>query len=75
MSQDFETRIVRLEVTTDNHAEDIKELRKASVDMTKALGAIEKTLAQIKYLAVGALAVVIAQSIGLDKAVRVIFGA
>jgi hypothetical protein len=70
----LETRVVRLEVTTDNHAEDIKELRKSSVDLTKALGAIEKTLAQIKYIAVGALAVVIAQSVGIDKAFKFLFG-
>ena len=35
---------------------------------------IEKNLAQIKYLAIGALAVVVAQTIGLDKAIRLLFG-
>ena len=36
--------------------------------------AIEKNLAQIKYIAIGALAVVLAQTVGLDKAFRIIFG-
>ena len=70
----LETRVVRLEVTTDNHAEDIKELRKANVEITQTLGAIDKTLAQIKYIAFGALAVVLAQTIGLDKAIKLLFG-
>lgn len=71
---DLENRVVKLEVTTENHAEDIKELRENSADMKITLHAIEKNLNQIKYLAIGALAVVIAQTMGIDKALRVILG-
>jgi len=71
----LENRVVRLEVKTDNHDEDIKELRKSTSDLSKTMANIEKNLSQIKYLALGALAVVIAQSIGLDKAIKVLFGA
>ena len=74
MSELIENRVVRLEVRTDNHEEDIKELRSSHTDLKKTMSSIEKNLAQIKYLAIGALAVVVAQTIGLDKAIRMIFG-
>ena len=70
----LENRVVRLEVQIDNHEEDIKELRGSHTDLKKAMNSIEKNLAQIKYIAIGALAVVVAQTIGLDKAIRIIFG-
>jgi predicted nucleic acid-binding Zn-ribbon protein len=74
MSELLENRVVRLEVQIDNHEEDIKELRGSHMDLKKAMSSIEKNLAQIKYLAIGALAVVVAQTVGLDKAIRMIFG-
>jgi hypothetical protein len=43
--------------------------------MKETLYSIEKNLNQIKYLAVGALSMAIAQSIGLDKAFKFIMGA
>jgi uncharacterized coiled-coil protein SlyX len=70
----LENRVVRLEIKTDNHEEDIKELRKSANDLSKAMASIEKNLAQIKYLAIGAFAVVLAQSVGLDKAVKLLLG-
>jgi len=75
MSDQLETRVVRLEVNQANHAEDIKELRESHTDMKTTMDSIEKNLSQIKYLALGALVVIIAQTIGLDKAIKVLFGA
>ena len=75
MTDQLETRVVRLEVTQQNHAEDIKELRETTLDLSTTIHSIEKNLSQIKYIAIGALAVVVAQSIGLDKAIKVLFGA
>ena len=75
MSDQLETRVVRLEVNQANHAEDIKELRETTLDMKTTMHSIEKNLSQIKYLALGALVVIIAQTIGLDKAIKVLFGA
>jgi uncharacterized coiled-coil protein SlyX len=75
MSDQLETRVVRLEVTQQNHAEDIKELRETTVDLAATMHSIEKNLSQIKYIAVGALVVIVAQTIGLDKAIRILFGA
>lgn len=74
MSDQLETRVIRLEVNQANHAEDIKELRETTVDLKQTMHSIEKNLSQIKYIAIGALAVVVAQSIGLDKAIRLLFG-
>jgi uncharacterized coiled-coil protein SlyX len=70
---DLENRVVKLEVTTDNHAEDIKELRATSADLKLTLHAIEKSLNQIKYLAIGALAVVILQTAGVEKVIPLLF--
>jgi len=74
MSDQLETRVVRLEVTQANHEDDIKELRKSATDLSKAMASIEKNLAQIKYIAIGALAVVLTQSLGLDRAIKLLFG-
>ena len=74
MSELLENRVIRLEVQIDNHEEDIKELRGSHMDLKKTMGSIEKNLAQIKYIAIGALAVVVAQSMGIDKAIKLLFG-
>lgn len=74
IAEALENRVVRLEIKTDNHGDDIKELRKSANDLSKAMASIEKNLAQIKYIAIGALAVVVAQSMGIDKAVKLLFG-
>ena len=68
----LETRVVKLEVRSENHDEDIKELRESHLDMKTTMHSIEKSLNQIKYLAIGALAVVVAQSMGLDQAVKLL---
>jgi uncharacterized coiled-coil protein SlyX len=73
-AEGLENRVVRLEIKTDNHEEDIKELRKSATDLSKAMASIEKNLAQIKYLAIGAFAVVLAQTMGLDKAIKLLLG-
>jgi len=74
MSDQLENRVVRLEIKADNHEDDIKELRKSATDLSKAMASIEKNLAQIKYIAIGALAVVVTQSFGLDRAIKLLFG-
>jgi len=38
------------------------------------MSSIEKNLSQIKYIVVGALAVLVAQSFGLEKAIKLIMG-
>lgn len=67
---ELEHRIIKLELKVDDHAGELKKLQDISVDLRKSLAGIEKTLAQIKYLAMGAVAVVVAQSVGIDKAIK-----
>lgn len=67
---ELEHRIIKLELKVDDHAEELKKLQDISADLRKSLAGIEKTLAQIKYLAMGAVAVVVAQSVGIDKALK-----
>ena len=67
---ELEHRIIKLELKVDDHAEELKKLQDMSSDLRKSLAGIEKTLAQIKYLAMGAVAVVVAQSVGIDKAIK-----
>jgi len=74
INEALENRVVRLEIKTDNHEDDIKELRKSATDLSKAMASIEKNLAQIKYIAIGALAVVVTQSLGLDRSIKLLFG-
>ena len=74
MTDQLETRVVRLEVNQANHAEDIKELRDTTADLASTMHSIEKNLSQIKYIATGALAVVVTQSLGLDRAIKLLFG-
>lgn len=67
---ELEHRIIKLELRVDDHQEELKKLQDISSDLRKSLAGIEKTLAQIKYLAMGAVAVVVAQSVGIDKAIK-----
>lgn len=70
---ELEHRIIKLELRVDDHQDELKKLQDISSDLRKSLAGIEKTLAQIKYLAMGAVAVVVAQSVGIDKALKFIF--
>lgn len=67
---ELEHRIIKLELRVDDHQEELKKLQDISSDLRKSLAGIEKTLSQIKYLAMGAVAVVVAQSVGIDKAFK-----
>lgn len=67
---ELEHRIIKLELMVDDHRDELKKLQDISADLRTSLAIIEKTLSQIKYLAMGAVAVVVAQSIGLDKSLK-----
>lgn len=69
---ELEHRVIKLELRVDDHQEELKKLQDISSDLRKSLAGIEKTLAQIKYLAMGAVAVVVAQSVGIEKALKLI---
>jgi uncharacterized coiled-coil protein SlyX len=67
---ELEHRVIKLELRVDDHAEELKKLQDISTDLRNSLAGIEKTLAQIKYLAMGAVAVVLAQTVGLKEALK-----
>jgi uncharacterized coiled-coil protein SlyX len=67
---ELEHRIIKLELRVEDHAEDLKRLQDISESLKKSLIGIEKTLSQIKWIATGAVVVIVAQTIGLDKAIK-----
>ncbi len=71
----LEHRVVKLEFRADSTDTLLKEMRDEARVFEKSISTIEKTLNQIKYLAMGAAAVVSAQFIGLDKAIKLLLGA
>jgi uncharacterized coiled-coil protein SlyX len=67
---ELEHRIIKLELRVEDHAEDLKRLQDISESLKKSLIGIEKTLSQIKWIATGAVVVIVAQTIGVDKAIK-----
>lgn len=63
-------RLLKLEIIVEGHAEDLRELSNTSKMLKSSLDAIEKTLQQIKYLAIGGAAVLIANEVGITQAIK-----
>lgn len=70
MKMELEHRVIKLELRVDDHQEELKKLQDISSDLRNSLAGIEKTLSQIKYLAMGAVAVVLIQALGFEKALK-----
>jgi septal ring factor EnvC (AmiA/AmiB activator) len=69
---ELEHRVIKLELRVEDHAEDLKRLQDISDSMKKSLAGIEKTLAQIKWIATGAVVALFGQAMGLDKVMKII---
>lgn len=67
---ELEHRIIKLELRVDNHQDDLKKLSDMSRALQSSLISIEKTLAQIKWLASGAVIAIFGQAMGLDKILK-----
>lgn len=67
---ELEHRVIKLELRVDNHSEDLKKLTNISESLRSSLVSIEKTLAQIKWLAAGAIIAIFGQATGLDKILK-----
>lgn len=67
---ELEHRVIKLELRVDDHADELKELQGVSNDLRKSLAGIEKTLAQIKWIATGAVVAILWQTMGLDKVLK-----
>jgi VanZ family protein len=70
----IEHRVIKLELRVQDHAEELKKLQDISTDLRKSLSGIEKSLNQIKYLAMGAVLVVLTQSMGITSVLKIIIG-
>lgn len=67
---ELEHRVIKLELRVEDHAEELKKLQDISADLRTALTSIERTLTQIKWLATGVAAAMVAQSMGIDKLLK-----
>ena len=72
MQEQLEHRVIKLELKVEDHAAELKKLQDISVDLRSSLSGIEKTLNQIKYLAIGAVLVIISQSIGVSNVLKLL---
>ena len=70
----IEHRVIKLELRVQDHAEELKKLQDISTDLRNSLSGIEKSLNQIKYLAMGAVLVVLTQSMGITSVLKLIVG-
>lgn len=70
----IEHRVIRLELKVDDHTEELKELRSTSKALSLALNGIEKTLQQIKWLAMGGALVMFGKELGVEKVLKIILG-
>jgi predicted nucleic acid-binding Zn-ribbon protein len=69
---ELEHRIIKLELRVDDHQEELQKLQDISSDLRKSLAGIEKTLAQIKWIATGAIVVILAQSMGIPQVLKML---
>lgn len=69
---ELEHRVIKLELRVEDHSEDLKRLQDISDSLKKSLMGIEKTLAQIKWIATGAVVAFAGQVLGFDKIVKMI---
>jgi hypothetical protein len=74
MAEQIEHRVIKLELKVEDHAEELKKLQDISTDLRNSLTGIEKTLNQIKYLAMGAVFVIVAQSVGITNILKMFIG-
>ena len=68
--ENLEHRVIKLELRVEDHAEDLKRLQDISDSLKKSLAGIEKTLAQIKWLAIGGTITLVANEVGIIKILK-----
>lgn len=74
MQEHIEHRVIKLELKVDDHANELKKLQDISSVLSASLSSIEKTLNQIKYLATGAVLVILAQTMGISNVLKLFVG-
>lgn len=69
-NETIDQRVLKLELIVEGHQEDLRELRDASKMLKTSLEAIEATLQQIKYLVIGGAVVLLANEVGIVRAIK-----
>lgn len=70
--QELENRVSKVEWTLEHHAEALEGLQDSTADFRKSLHAIEATLSQIKWFAIGASALYFADQFGITQAFKLL---
>jgi chlorite dismutase len=70
--QEIENRLTKAEFRLDHHDRTLDALQDSSEDFRKSLHAIEATLSQIKWFAMGASALYFADSMGITQAFKLL---
>ena len=65
--EDYKPRLDRLEWRVDSHSEQLTRLNEQTADLKLELNNSNKSLMQIKWIAVGAALVIAGQSMGLGN--------
>jgi len=68
----LETRLTKLEWKAHEHGEEIREVKKTALELSKALRDISACLQQIKFTAFGAVAMFLASQLGLTEAISIV---
>lgn len=72
--ENIEHRVIRLELKVDDHEEELTELRSTSKILSSSLSGIEKTLHQLKWLAMGGALVMFWKELGVENVLAIILG-
>jgi GTP cyclohydrolase II len=70
--QEIENRLTKAEFRLDHHEKTLDALQDSTEDFRKSLHAIEATLSQIKWFAMGASALYFADSMGLTQVFKLL---
>ena len=73
MSTELEPRVNKLEWRVDNHSKQLTRLHNQTSELREELHNINKSLLQIKWLAIGGAVVLLGESLGLGSLMK-IFG-
>lgn len=74
MNETIEHRVIRLELKADEHEEELTDLRATSKILSSSLSGIEKTLHQLKWLAMGGALVMFGKELGVEKVLAILLG-
>ncbi len=73
MSNELEPRVSKLEWRVDNHSAQLTRLHNQTSELREELHNINKSLLQIKWLAIGGAVVLLGESLGLGSMMK-LFG-